>query len=535
MRHTKSYLFSQRALAITTIAALSLGSAACGDSGEGTSEASGISGAEMTVDASTTDAAASSDSSDSSDSSGGSDGSGSSGGAGSTSDDPTQGGDCEPGAQESCYTGPDGTQGVGVCAAGTHTCGDNGSWGPCIGEVLPGNEDCGNGDDDNCNGEIDEDIDADGDGWSACAGDCCDAAGAVCTKPELVNPGAYDVEGNGVDDDCDGDVDEPAVVCDGELGSNSADPLDYARAMDLCQFTEENVANPEDQIWGVIDASFSLADGEGSPKAAQRAIRASFGDNIGPEGGETMAILSSGHAAATGDSNPSYQGFQIGVNHNTSSQPPADWASANGGELPNPPGCQAPGDLSSNDPIMLTLRVRAPTNASSFSAKMFFFSAEFPEWVCSQYNDFFVALVDSEADNNPDDKNIAIWDDGQEHWPVGVNLAKVADGLFTACQNGIIGCNDKDIPESQYSGCEDSSLVLGTGFDELDTGGCGVDKYVGGGTGWLTMNGNVEPGEVFDIRLAIWDSGGHIFDSLVLLDDWRWSVEAAEPGLEPPQ
>ncbi|MCA9716720.1 MAG: choice-of-anchor L domain-containing protein, partial [Myxococcales bacterium] len=349
------------------------------------------------------------------------------------------------------------------------------------------------------------------------------------------NPGAYEVEGNDVDDDCDGDKDEPALECDDALPSNSGDPRDYARAMELCQFTQENVADPTKRIWGVIDADFSLADGSGNPLAVQRAIRGGFGDSIGPERGDAMAILSSGHAAATGDSNPNYAGFQIGMDLGTASDPPADWATANGGKLPNPPGCQEAGELSSNDPIMLTLRVRAPTNASSFSAKMFFFSAEFPEWVCSQYNDFFVALVDSDSQDNPPDKNIAIWNDGDQHWPVGVNLAKVADGLFTACQNGTIGCLDKNIPESQYTGCEDASLVVGTGFDELDTGGCGQGKYVGGGTGWLTMNGNVEPGEVFEIRLAVWDSGGHIFDSLVLLDDWEWSVEAAEPGLEPPQ
>src|SRR5690606_11058867 len=159
--------------------------------------------------------------------------------------------------------------------------------------------------------------------------------------------------------------------------------------------------------------------------------------------------------------------------------------------------------------------------------------AEYPEWVCSQYNDFFVALVGSGSPDNPADKNIAIYDDGNEKWPMGVNLVKVASGLFTACQNGVVGCAEKNIPESNYQGCTDASLLLGTGFDELDTGGCGSGKYVGGGTGWLTMKGNVVPGEVFDLRLAVWDSGGHIFDSMVLLDDWQWSIDAAQAGLEP--
>jgi hypothetical protein len=248
-----------------------------------------------------------------------------------------------------------------------------------------------------------------------------------------------------------------------------------------------------------------------------------------------MAMLSSGHAAGVGDINPSYAAFQTGVNHGTSSDAPADWFDANGGMLPNPMGCQAPAELTINDPIMLTLRVRAPTNANSFGVKMFFFSAEFPEWVCSEYNDFFVALIDSASAENPEDKNIAIWDDGNEHWPVGVNLAVVADGLYTVCANGTLGCADKNVPESEYTGCEAQGLLTGTGFDALDMAACGSGKPIGGGTGWLNIKGNVEPGEVFELRLAIWDSGGHLFDSLVLLDDWQWSVDAAQPGIEPPQ
>ncbi|MCA9661742.1 MAG: choice-of-anchor L domain-containing protein, partial [Myxococcales bacterium] len=298
-------------------------------------------------------------------------------------------------------------------------------------------------------------------------------------------------------------------------------------------FTTEAPKDPEDKIWGVISAKLTLANGSGAPKAVQRAIRQNFGNAIAKQAGKNMAIFSSGHAAATNDTNPDYAGFQSGVDLKTSSAAPSDWVSANGGKLPNPPGCLAPGELTANDPIMLTLRVRAPTNAKSFSVKMFFFSAEYPEWVCSEYNDFFVALLDSDADGNPSDKNIAVYDDGQEQWPVGVNLVKVADGLFTACQNGTVGCQDKGIPASTYSGCTDPQLLLGTGFDEVDGGGCGQGKPVGGGTGWLTMDGNVAPGEVFELRLAIWDSGGHIFDSLVLLDDWQWSVDPAQPGLQP--
>ncbi|MBL8603385.1 MAG: hypothetical protein JNK72_15780 [Myxococcales bacterium] len=54
----------------------------------------------------------------------------------------------------SCYTGSPSTQGVGVCTAGTETC-TAGSWGSCLGQVLPSTDVC-NGRDDNCNGSVDE-------------------------------------------------------------------------------------------------------------------------------------------------------------------------------------------------------------------------------------------------------------------------------------------------------------------------------------------------------------------------------------------
>lgn len=60
---------------------------------------------------------------------------------------------CTPGEQASCYDGPAGTANVGLCAAGTHTCGNDGSFGACVGEVLPATEDCGTPLDEDCDGQ----------------------------------------------------------------------------------------------------------------------------------------------------------------------------------------------------------------------------------------------------------------------------------------------------------------------------------------------------------------------------------------------
>lgn len=440
---------------------------------------------------------------------------------------------CTPNQQYACYTGPNGTQGVGICADGTQTCNAQGTaLGPCIGQVLPGLEVCANGVDENCDGTADEDPDLDADGWTACGGDCCDEVGIGCLSPELVNPGAFEFGGNTVDDDCDGMVDNVVPTCDGALASNSANPDDYARAIDLCQFTELNPADPADLTWGVIDAQLLRADGAANPTADSRSIRAGFGTVIVPSQGSSLAVFSSGRAADSNDANPAPVAFQDGLDTGTTSGFPADWYAANGNTLPNAPGCPAPGGAQAYNPMMLELDVRVPTNAQSFSVMMYFFSAEYPEYVCTAFNDFFVTLVDSTNATNPADGNIAIYDDGISQWPVGVNILEAANGLFTQCSNGgIAQCGFG----GNYAGCVGTGELAGTGFDTQGSTiySCGYNGRYGGGTGWLLMSGNVTPGEVMNLRFAIWDTSDGIFDSVVLLDDFQWSVDASEPGVQP--
>lgn len=440
---------------------------------------------------------------------------------------------CAPGLQKPCYSGPGDTLDVGPCLRGVQTCSDDGlTWGACVGEVVPASSDlCANDVDDDCNGAVDDDPDMDGDGWGVCAGDCCDVEGGACFDAMLVNPGAVEYVGNDVDDDCDGDIDEVAAACDDGLASDAGDPLDYARALDLCSFTEASPQDPAQRTWGVISAKLSLADGTGAPASQSRSIRPGFGNVLKPQQGQRLAVFASGHAADTNDQAPPFAPFEAGKDMKTTSPPPQDWLDANNGKLPNPVGCVAPAVPAANDAVMLTMAIRAPTNARSFAAKMYFFSAEYPEWVCSEYNDFFVALVDSQADN-PDDKNVAVYDDGMTQWPIGVNLSLVADGLFRQCDNGPVGCAVDEV--AMYGGCDGTAELAGTGFDAHDNNACdGTQTHAGGGTGWLTLRGNVVPGEVFTIRLAVWDSGGHIYDSAVLLDAWEWSVDPAKPGVTP--
>jgi hypothetical protein len=77
--------------------------------------------------------------------------------------------------------------------------GYNGSTGSFSIQITAPIETC-NGVDDNCNGSIDEGFDLDGDGYTTCAGDCNDNNAAI-------SPGDTELC-NGIDDDCDLSIDE---------------------------------------------------------------------------------------------------------------------------------------------------------------------------------------------------------------------------------------------------------------------------------------------------------------------------------------
>jgi hypothetical protein len=109
-----------------------------------------------------------------------------------------------------------------------------------------------------------------------------------------------------------------------------------------------------------------------------------------------------------------------------------------------------------------------------------------------------------------------------------VNLAFGNTGLFVDCVNGNTGCAGGT--PGNISTCTGTSGLMSTGFDTADPGICDATSKLGGATAWLTVKGNVVPGETIELRFAIWDTSDHSYDSLVLLDNFQWSTQTTTPG-----
>lgn len=322
------------------------------------------------------------------------------------------------------------------------------------------------------------DEDFDNDGFTVVEGDCndCDAN---------VNPGAIEVAITEPDDmgmipepadeDCDGLVDNVAPPCDAGLTLTDADPFSAAAAMGLCKVS----SGVND--WGIVDAQYVRANGVPVTSAVQHGLHPNFGPNITPLEGDRLLALSSGHSRIPGQADA--------CNSQTCLTSGASAAPA--GFPQDVPAC--PGLSNIFDDIALEVTLRAPTNATGYAFSFDFYSFEYPEWVCTSYNDQFIALVDPPP-MGAINGNISF--DSLTN-PVSVNIA-----FFEVCAE---------------AGCTLGTAELaGTGFDAWNDAGA---------TSWLVTTAPVDGGTELTIRFAIWDTGDQAYDSTTLLDNFRWIAD----------
>jgi hypothetical protein len=374
-------------------------------------------------------------------------------------------------------------------------------------------------------------MDHDGDGWSGAEGDCND-----CNK--FINPGAYDIPGNGIDEDCDGKPDNEPTGCDSMLtGPATTVGSQGATAMDLCRTA---VASPPMAMktWGVLAADYVLPDGSNSPVADPNdgmseaytcsydassfllglgVLGPTFGTMNKTQEGAKMFALSTGTARSPSDSGWVASNDNGGPETGGEGYPGYDKCYTSGAPAGFPGQTQAcPGVTfgQAHDGAALRVSLRVPTNALTMAFDTNFFSYEFPSFVCSTYNDTFVVIMTPQPSGEPATANSNIAFDSKG------NIISVNAGFLTVCDpNTQAGSTTYPCPEG-------ASKLVGTGFgiDTSDTEPNG-DMQDHASTDWLTTTVSVAAlaGQEITLLFAIWDSSDGVLDTTVLVDNVHWT------------
>ena len=331
--------------------------------------------------------------------------------------------------------------------------------------------------------------DQDADGFTIAQGDCCDSEADGCSIPAAVNPAAMEFPGNGIDDDCDLAVDEVDPGCVETFAIDDADANKGAASIGLCRIAQGA------QDWGVVTAAYGRSNGTASNAlGVSRGLLPDFGSNVAPLQGGRMLGLSTGYARDLGDSGncggTSCTVLGVGTPPNGFPQTVA--------------GCMVSSNISDDPSLMLSLR--APSNAVGFRLRYRFYSHEWPEFVCSAFNDQMLILMDP-APLGSINGNLAF--DANSN-PVGVNHAAI-----TVCDPADINQYGGGAPPNPY--CPDGTAdLLATGFGTS-----------AGATKWQTVEAPVGALQTFGLRLTIYDVGDTTLDSTALFDAFEWLLEPA--------
>jgi hypothetical protein len=228
--------------------------------------------------------------------------------------------------------------------------------------------------------------------------------------------------------------------------------------------------------------------------------------------GEQLLLITTGKLPAIGANNvqtendvDDFNGSSISGNAN-----PDNVGTLPGGIVPvdDPPPCDGTndcseslqaqweaGDSAANDLLWFEFTVNTPGGTNGWAMDFSFFSSEFPEYVNSGVNDIFTVWVDSPEFTG----NTCFVGDS----PCSVDALIGAANTFTGAGN----TNHPSLAGTDYGG----------GSGQV--------------TGWQTLTGPATPGQPLRIAFAIFDMGDDIFDTAVVMDDWRWDCTGCIPGL----
>ncbi len=265
------------------------------------------------------------------------------------------------------------------------------------------------------------------------------------------------------------------------------------------------------------DSTRTVADSFTSPDDRAWRIATQYGTSGDwvPREGESLLVISTGRIPAPDTEGKIFNHGNDQANANPDNvQLPAPMSAAPGSNagLGGTPfiGCDGLNDCSdslaaqwqlgggdANDLLWFDFAVAVPPLTTGWVLDLAYFSNEFPEYVNSTFNDVFVVWEVSESYVG----NICFIDEQ----PCTVTaLAEIAEA---------------------FSGAQEAAHPALAGTGTQGSGSTG-----GQTTGWVTLEGPAAPGETMALSFALFDMGDTAFDSVIVLDNWRWSCVGCVPS-----
>lgn len=341
--------------------------------------------------------------------------------------------------------------------------------------------------DNNCDGNIDEQCNVDGDGY--CTSDMgvsgtpaiCPEGGGDCDDTNAqVNPSMVEKGFDGLDNDCNGIIDgvggEFEPDCAGmQCTGHTVDA--YLCSLEICYGDLLGSAGFSSPSGANTDPAWEAVSHFGSPA-----------NDLAPWAGSSYALLAAGKATGTSHS-----------------------GGLGGGSAPDP---YAKDGFPTYDNVEFKVVLTAPPGALGFSIDYIFFSEEYEEYIGSAFNDkFYIFLqapvttqgqkivVNTTACSNPNAYFDYVDGEGNKVCYIAINTA-----FSEPCSNP-------------------ATNISGTGF-ECGPGG----SSAGSSTGWLSTSWPIESEETFTLTFHIHDASDAIYDSEVILDNFKWLGEPFDPG-----
>jgi hypothetical protein len=143
-----------------------------------------------------------------------------------------------------------------------------------------------------------------------------------------------------------------------------------------------------------------------------------------------------------------------------------------------------------NDVFYMSFNVTTPPGTHGYLFDFVFFSEEYPVYVDTTFNDMFVVWSTSETFT------------GNVTFIEGQPLTVTALADYMTIEPG-------------------NPRLAGTGFPGDEEGAA---------TEWFTAKASAEPGETFTIAISLFDMGDTVWDSVGILDNFRWDCQGCVPS-----